>query len=305
MIIVTVLIMVSIIYPAGDVFANTPLYGYYYDTHASSTLAEGKVIYSAENIIPPSLSHAWCEGVKGEGVGEWIELTLKEPAKGDMGLAILSGYAKNDWVYKNNGRPKKLQLMINDRIEQEIGLEDIPREQLFRINNPTSESMSKVRIVISEVYPGLKYEDTCLTEVLLLPIDGYVQEYSSEESAREAARVVSLLEKAKAGNLDAIEELVRMSGGSYIMGAEGGEWLYEIYLELFVGDPYKLLFVTLKQNDKFKSKVFDAIINPISDRYTSTKLLNCLDGAINNGIDASSVKVIKTGLSQRKKALND
>ena len=275
------------------------LYGYRYDVQASSVLTDEKMAYRASNLIPPSISRTWCEGVEGDGAGEWIELTMTPPVRGKLNLAILPGYAASQQTYINNGRPRKLEVTINERIKQEVEIKDSLNEQSFGLDVPLNEKISHIRLKILSVYPGAKYQDTCITEVLLLPANVKPEGHSDEELQKEAVNVQPLFGLAQSGKLDAIEGLLRLSSGNYYRTAEGGEWLDEIYLELFVKDPHRYLYVALAQNDEIKAKAFDAIISPVIDKYTATQLLDSLKIAITKGIDSDSVEVIKDALKEQ------
>lgn len=288
-----------------DAAASTTLFGYDYEVYASSSLTDGNRMYAATNVIAPSLSTAWCEGVQGLGDGEWIELKVKNPTAGGLELALLPGYAKTDSLYINNGRPSQIAILINGLHRQEIQIEDLAREQLFRLNVPPDEKITTIKLTILGVAPGAKHEDTCITEILVLPTERVSTPISETQAAQEARRVQELIDLSRASKLEALEELIRLSSGQYIRTAEGGEYLYEIYADLFVLDPYRFLFVTLRQNADVTSRTLDALINPISDKYTSTQLLHALDVSVNKGIDPRLIQDVQFGLLERKKALKD
>ena len=67
-------------------------------------------------------------------------------------------------------RVKKLKLTIDDKIECYLELEDTKDLQLFDINYYNNSITKKINLKfeIMEVYPGEKYDDTCLTSLYLV-----------------------------------------------------------------------------------------------------------------------------------------
>ena len=89
---------------------------------ASSTLAnQGRISYAADNILDLSRNTIWCEGAKGYGIGEYIEITyglkgaIYESDYFDYSnMCIVNGYTRTDTLWRNNSRVKTLILYIND-----------------------------------------------------------------------------------------------------------------------------------------------------------------------------------------------
>jgi hypothetical protein len=126
---------------------------------------------------------AWAEGAKGPGVGEYIEITFEKGF--DVAcIAAINGYTKNEETYYNNSRIKELQI---DYIGWEgksssgnstiVRLEDLPYSKINGENFAKmlstimdfsdGESFKKIRLTIKSVYPGKKFNDTCLSELLI------------------------------------------------------------------------------------------------------------------------------------------
>lgn len=84
-------------------------------------------------------------------------------------VAIINGYAKNDKLWKNNNRVKTLKLTIDDTKQYILELEDTKDLQLFDINYKNDNITKKInmKFEILEVYPGEKYDDTCITSIYL------------------------------------------------------------------------------------------------------------------------------------------
>ena len=113
-----------------------------------------------------SLETAWVEGVAGPGAGEWIELRF--PGTIEIhSISIDVGYDRDADIFAKNNRIKKVTLIFSsgEGVELDLadqrGMQTIP---LVRAPGPNIET-TFVRVVIDEVYPGSKYDDTCLAEI--------------------------------------------------------------------------------------------------------------------------------------------
>ena len=82
------------------------------------------------------------------------------------GLRICAGYQKNDYVYYNNSRPETISVEFSDGSVENYSLADVyDQEQVVTFSTP--KETSYIRIIINSVYPGTKYEDTCISEIKL------------------------------------------------------------------------------------------------------------------------------------------
>lgn len=105
---------------------------------------------------------AWCEGVKGAGIGEWLqfnfdrEITLKQ-------IKIEPGYFKNDEAWRKNNRVAKISVKFSDDTTREFSLADERRAQTLDIGRTRT---SWVRITIEDYFAGASdSEDTLISEV--------------------------------------------------------------------------------------------------------------------------------------------
>ena len=100
----------------------------------------------------------------GTGKGEWIEFTFggPEPAWTCSDFVIVNGYQKSEKTYKENGRVKSFDLLVGGKKRATLHLEDLPGNQVFKLPVDLNDT---VRLVITETYPGSKYEDTAITEM--------------------------------------------------------------------------------------------------------------------------------------------
>ncbi|MGB4269481.1 MAG: hypothetical protein WBK20_09895 [Spirochaetota bacterium] len=119
--------------------------------------------YAADNKI----TTAWCEGVKGDGIGEWIkfDLDMWDPHDRIFNIyrvLIVNGVAASKELYYANNRVKKLQLEFSEGQKKIIELRDgVLDYQIFVVHTKAEW----VRMRILEVYKGKKYDDTCISEV--------------------------------------------------------------------------------------------------------------------------------------------
>jgi hypothetical protein len=172
---------------------------------ATSTLApQGKVNYSAENLkndrtAGGNRGTTWCEGVKGYGTGERVTMSIETRAGyNDVvsfgALLIVNGYAKDAATWKKNTRVKTLRLYVGGRAWCDLQLSDTIKPQIFSLpedlhivpaksgkvvskaaaskeqshdGNRNPAYKTDLTFEIIEVYPGDKYDDTCITGIAL------------------------------------------------------------------------------------------------------------------------------------------
>jgi hypothetical protein len=151
---------------------------------ASSFLGDRTTVYTPNGVIKDMdfsplrlvdgvLESSWVEGVKGDGIGEWVELELSREVSGvgiqngfSMSRTALKG--KNiDTYYEKNNRVKELLYESKDGATRgRIKLED-RNDHLQPF--PLSLRKGIYRFTIASVYKGSKWDDTCLGEIVFLP----------------------------------------------------------------------------------------------------------------------------------------
>ncbi|MGC9365433.1 MAG: NADase-type glycan-binding domain-containing protein [bacterium] len=158
---------------------------------ASSSLSpQSGINYIPENLVDGLFSTAWVEGIRGQGEGEVIEVELEDFMVGWIG--IINGYTKSDQAYQENSRIKSLVMnlyldeeysssrMLSNPIQVE--LEDIGCSEICDLNfakyaQPLfSHGMGlpivRIELEIIDVYPGSKYEDAAVSELIILGFTG-------------------------------------------------------------------------------------------------------------------------------------
>jgi hypothetical protein len=112
------------------------------------------------------LDTAWVEGVTGPGIGEWITLTFPDTIEVHS-ISLDVGYDRDDDSFFANNRVKKVTLVFSNGEELDLDLDDTRGMQtipLVRAPGPNIEA-TYVEIIIKDIYPGTKYDDTCLAEI--------------------------------------------------------------------------------------------------------------------------------------------
>lgn len=155
--------------------------------------------YGAPHLIDGDEHTAWAEGAKGTGVGSVVVVPL--PA-GSGPMEIRGGFGKSPELYQANGRPRKVEvLLLGQGVSVfgaqydawraipllgrgEVELKDVDGWQPLTlpaagpppatwkpggppgtVANPADQHPAYVAIRILSVYPGTRYEDTCISEI--------------------------------------------------------------------------------------------------------------------------------------------
>ncbi|MBN1484487.1 MAG: discoidin domain-containing protein [Chloroflexia bacterium] len=133
---------------------------------ASSTLpADRSASYGAYNAIDGLLETSWVEGVEGPGVGEWILLTF--PGTIEISQFSLDvGYDQDEELFFANNRIKRATVYVSDE-QFELEFSDERGLQALAMARTPGGPIETtfVKLVIEEVYPGSRYDDTCLAEI--------------------------------------------------------------------------------------------------------------------------------------------
>jgi hypothetical protein len=132
---------------------------------ATSFLIENNIVYSPENLTKyPKLDNPWCEGVEGQGVGEklYIQRTLASALHISIGFV---SYNK-PYLYNMNSRPKDLHLSVEGKFSFTHHLLDTPNYQ--KISFPQRIEYDDTLVVeILSVYEGIRYQDTCINNIII------------------------------------------------------------------------------------------------------------------------------------------
>lgn len=175
-------------YYIANYIQNPYEYGVMRNVVADSELKEGTSVYSAKNLIDGSYSTPWVEGASDFGKNQKIKLNLfGNPSKFSAfnyetvtHLYLLNGFRKNEKTYYENNRIKTLKLWVNGKDCGTLELKDRPFKvindfnfayEADLLNNERLNKVKSIEIEILDVYKGTKYNDTCISEIVVLDVD--------------------------------------------------------------------------------------------------------------------------------------
>ena len=167
----------------------------------------GAIRYDAGAISDGNLETAWCEGQKGDGDGEWVQIRLPRPVP-VWGIEVANGYQKvradkyGD-RYEINQRVRGLFVEWGEGRSKGVDVTD-DREPL---EIPLDGSVTdRIKLSIRGVYDA-KYDDTCLSEVAVRVATGDIAPFSplpDTEPVERAALAISEALKLKDGAVAAV-----------------------------------------------------------------------------------------------------
>ena len=135
------------------------------NVNASSELIQKSKSYKVENVIDNNKSTAWIEGVKGDGIGEYIQFSSKNTFIVDK-IDIINGLSKSEKIYKNNNRIKKVLIEFSDKSQQVYELKDNNMD--YQTIDIGGKNTNSIKIVIQEVYTESSvYQDSCISEIAI------------------------------------------------------------------------------------------------------------------------------------------
>jgi hypothetical protein len=148
----------------------------------NSVLEPKSLRYSSQNISDNNEKTAWVEGVPGFGAGEWIQMDITPSTAGGKmegcynlyKIGLVNGYAKDTIAFTANNRIKTLKISYEYYYNEEllkgekdfvVSLKDQMKVQYINFEKPVK--VSRITFTISDTYKGNKFDDTCLSEIIL------------------------------------------------------------------------------------------------------------------------------------------
>lgn len=128
---------------------------------ASSEYISSKGIdYSVNCLVDHNVETVWQEGVLGSGIGECIHFDFDGEVE-LYGIILSNGKMSSEEGYFNNNRLAEFKLIGEEEVV--IRVEDVFEKQYIFFEHPIKGC--SVDIVINKVFAGLKYDDTCVTDI--------------------------------------------------------------------------------------------------------------------------------------------
>lgn len=151
--------------PASTPTTNRNAQARFTNANASSTLESSQYgNYIASNVLDNNKATAWVEGVDGDGIGEYVTLFADVNAPVN-GIKILNGYNKNADIFAKNNRAARVRITLSTGDIYETQLVDNYNTYTF-VDFGGPKAIEGMKIEILSVYPGSKYQDTCISEII-------------------------------------------------------------------------------------------------------------------------------------------
>lgn len=185
-------------------------------TASSYLKPQGSDNYVPKNAHDLNYKSAWVEGVPGYGIGEFLIYTFEGASPRITEIIIVNGYVKSEAAYRNNSRVKKLKVYLNDKPYAILNLEDKIANQGFEVepigngNRENRDALKNqpnwtLKFEILEVYKGLKYDDTAISEIYFDGLD--VHCFAKGTKVQLADNSTKNIEHLKIGDLVAYLDL--------------------------------------------------------------------------------------------------
>lgn len=138
-----------------------------FSAEATTTLVEaGKPAgyFGAEKAIDGDLTTAWVEGASGSGIGESLTIDFGETIELEN-IGLMPGLSSSPEVFRGNNRVEKVSIEFSDGTKLTRSFDDKARIPIFELDDPVNAR--SVKITILGVYPGERWDDTCISEVVV------------------------------------------------------------------------------------------------------------------------------------------
>lgn len=130
---------------------------------SSALPPQGRNSYTPDNLFDGNPATAWCEGVRGDGSGESVTITI-QGGSAFRRLIVHNGYGKSQAAYFNNSRPRTVEIATDTGERFQEILPDSPSGYYLML--PAPAEYRQIRLTVLDVYTGRKYADTCLGDIL-------------------------------------------------------------------------------------------------------------------------------------------
>ena len=128
-----------------------------------ATQSEGIIRYEAGNAIDGKLNTAWVSSGDRNPVGEWLRIEFNSPVRFSA-VRIFGSYGKNQDMFQKNGRIKALRMTLSPDESITLKFNDVMDFNRFEFKTP--KVSRSIRFEILETFPGSKYRDAPITEIV-------------------------------------------------------------------------------------------------------------------------------------------
>ena len=129
----------------------------------SQTYKEQKRTYNPWNVVDGDKSTAWVEGVRGNGINQWVKVIFDCKVKIGK-ISMIAGYTADRYRFENNNRVKRIRVSFSDGFQTVENLEDTMYPQFLDIEY-IPQATQWVKFEIVDIYLGSKYRDTAISEI--------------------------------------------------------------------------------------------------------------------------------------------
>jgi hypothetical protein len=161
--------------------------------------------YHPSYVLDQNPATTWVAGGSDSGENDAITLPLSMlSAARAIRLRIWNGYQKSKRVWTENAMPRGVRITVLDEDENQVVSADReltrtmgPQEVL--VDLPPRRGLAAVRLTILSVYPGQRFNDTCVSDILV-DVDSDVPYNPAAENAKHEALLKWIAgRKAEAG----------------------------------------------------------------------------------------------------------
>lgn len=143
--------------------------------NASSSLEDtSKISYLPQCASDNNSSTCWVEGKEDDGIGEWIQLNSNSNVK-IKSIDIENGYRKSEYVFNINNRVKKVLIEFSNGTCITKELQDGFNNK-NKIEFQNKIEVKSIKFTILDVYKGIKYRDTCISEIKVFGTKDCIEE---------------------------------------------------------------------------------------------------------------------------------
>lgn len=266
---------------------------------ASSTLAPESA-YSPANLFDSRKEFVWVEGAASSGEEEVLSFEFDQAVE-ITAIQIRNGYQRSDEHFLANARVKDFQFQEKSSQPRQYSLQDSKQGQKIELTQPEKGSAFELRI--KSVYPGKKYKDLAISDIVFYngnqPFvlhSSTTGKYKAELKTKASSSVIAAwLDKRIANYIEdgassTTQSLILRSDGTFVMYSEAfsdgdpdmysfadGNWelLSKSQVKIFGNwtDLVDLPEYYQGVNQKSPSRIFSDVLNIDATKVVGTKML--------------------------------